>query len=201
VRDDDRGDGRLGRTSSSCRSAASAPGSRRPLSARRARTGRRSNSSDRTQLVAGDGKRHQGVGSTEPVKERKLPAFRRWSGTFGFESSEAGYPPFRAELGSEGRSSCPVEPIAGRPPSEDEGRAVLIGLEPGQELGPSGLGACVAARRDGRGGRRRDDSVTASAGTLLHFDPMSAMPCRRGTAARASSPTRPLAGEGHFREA
>jgi len=88
--------------------------------------------------------------------------------------------------------------------SEDEGRAVLIGLEPGQELGDHQVkehawllvadGAVEVAAGD--------DSVTASAGTLLHFEPDERHAVSAGDGgARLLLLLAPWPGEGHFREA
>jgi quercetin dioxygenase-like cupin family protein len=86
--------------------------------------------------------------------------------------------------------------------SEDEARAVLVGLEPGQELGDHQvkehawvLVADGAVRVDAGG-----DSVEATAGTLLHFEPDE----RRSVSALDSGARillllAPWPGEGHYR--
>jgi quercetin dioxygenase-like cupin family protein len=86
--------------------------------------------------------------------------------------------------------------------SEEPGRAVLIGLEPGQELGDHQVkehawllvvdgSVAVAAG---------DDSVDAPAGTLVHFEPDERHSVSAGdSGARLFLLLAPWPGEGHYR--
>jgi quercetin dioxygenase-like cupin family protein len=86
--------------------------------------------------------------------------------------------------------------------SEEPGRAVLIGLEPGQELGDHQVkehawllvvDGSVAVAAD-------DDSVDAPAGTLVHFEPDERHSVSAGDGgARLFLLLAPWPGEGHYR--
>jgi len=86
--------------------------------------------------------------------------------------------------------------------SEEPGRAVLIGLEPGQELGDHQVKEhawllVVEGSADVEAG---GESVEASAGTLVHFEPdeRHSVSARDG-GARLLLLLAPWPGEGHFR--
>jgi quercetin dioxygenase-like cupin family protein len=87
--------------------------------------------------------------------------------------------------------------------SEQPGRAVLVGLEPGQELGDHQVkehawllvaDGSVLVEADG-------ESVAAGSGTLLHFEPdeRHAVSARNG-GARVLLLLAPWPGEGHYRD-
>ncbi|HET6657130.1 MAG TPA: cupin domain-containing protein [Gaiellaceae bacterium] len=85
--------------------------------------------------------------------------------------------------------------------SEDEARAVLIGLDPGQELGDHQVkehawlfvvdGAVVIANADGE--------VEAPAGTLAHFEPDERHAVSSEGGAKILLLLAPWPGPGHFR--
>ena len=86
--------------------------------------------------------------------------------------------------------------------SEEPGRAVLIGLEPGQELGDHQVKEhawllVVEGSVDVEAG---GESVEASAGTLVHFEPdeRHSVSARDGVA-RLLLLLAPWPGEGHYR--
>jgi quercetin dioxygenase-like cupin family protein len=86
--------------------------------------------------------------------------------------------------------------------SEAEGRAVLIGFEPGQELGEhqvkehAWLVVVDGTVRVEAGG----ETVEASAGTLLHFEPDERHAVSAGDGeARILLLLAPWPGEGHYR--
>jgi quercetin dioxygenase-like cupin family protein len=87
--------------------------------------------------------------------------------------------------------------------SENEGRAVLVGLEAGQELGDHQVKehAWVLVTEGDVDVDAGGESVTAGTGTLLHFEPDE----RHAIAARDSGARlllllAPWPGEGHYRD-
>jgi quercetin dioxygenase-like cupin family protein len=85
--------------------------------------------------------------------------------------------------------------------SEDEARAVLIGLDPGQELGDhqvkehAWLLVVDGAVRIGAGG----EDVEAPAGTLAHFDPDERHSVSSTDGAKILLLLAPWPGAGHYR--
>jgi quercetin dioxygenase-like cupin family protein len=85
--------------------------------------------------------------------------------------------------------------------SEDEARAVLLALEPGQELGDhqvkehAWLVVVDGSARIGGGG----DELEAGVGTLVHFEPDERHFVRSEGGARILLLLAPWPGEGHFR--
>jgi quercetin dioxygenase-like cupin family protein len=85
--------------------------------------------------------------------------------------------------------------------SEDEARAVLIGLDPGQELGDhqvkehAWLLVVDGAVRIGAGG----EDVEAKAGTLAHFDPDERHSVSSADGAKILLLLAPWPGPGHYR--
>jgi quercetin dioxygenase-like cupin family protein len=85
--------------------------------------------------------------------------------------------------------------------SEDEARAVLIGLEPGQELGDhqvkehAWLLVVDGSARIRAGGEELD----ASTGTLAHFEPDERHSVSSDVGAKILLLLAPWPGEGHFR--
>jgi len=86
--------------------------------------------------------------------------------------------------------------------SEQPGRAVLIGLEPGQELGDHQVKEHAwvyvvdgEAQVDSDG-----ESVTAGPGTLFHFEPDERHAVTAPSGARILLLLAPWPGEGHYRE-
>ena len=85
--------------------------------------------------------------------------------------------------------------------SEDEARAVLLVLEPGQKLGDhqvkehAWLIVVEGSARIGRGG----DELEAGVGTLVHFEPDERHFVRSEGGARILLLLAPWPGEGHFR--
>jgi quercetin dioxygenase-like cupin family protein len=85
--------------------------------------------------------------------------------------------------------------------SQDEARAVLIGLDPGQELGDhqvkehAWLLVVDGAVRIGAGG----EDVEAPAGTLAHFDPDERHSVSSTDGARILLLLAPWPGAGHYR--
>ena len=86
--------------------------------------------------------------------------------------------------------------------SDDEGRAVLIGLEPGQELGDHQVKEYAYVHVvDGEvevsaGG----ESLAAPAGTLLRFEPDERRAVASSAGARILLFLAPWPGEGHYRD-
>jgi quercetin dioxygenase-like cupin family protein len=85
--------------------------------------------------------------------------------------------------------------------SQDEARAVLIGLDPGQELGDhqvkehAWLLVVDGAVRIGAGG----EDVEAPAGTLAHFDPDERHSVSSADGAKILLLLAPWPGPGHYR--
>lgn len=85
--------------------------------------------------------------------------------------------------------------------SEDEARAVLVGLSPGQELGDHQVKEhawvlVVAGRAQIRAGGEEIDGVT---GTLAHFEPDERHSVRSDEGAKILLLLAPWPGEGHYR--
>jgi quercetin dioxygenase-like cupin family protein len=85
--------------------------------------------------------------------------------------------------------------------SDDEGRAVLIGLDPGQELGLHQVKEyaylhVVAGEVQVSAG---DETLTASAGTLVRFEPDERHAVSAPAGARILLFLAPWPGEGHYR--
>ncbi len=85
--------------------------------------------------------------------------------------------------------------------SEDEARAVLIGLEPGQELGDHQVKEHAwLLVVDGRARiESRGESVDAEPGTLVAFEPDEVHAVATDTGARVLLFLAPWPGEGHYR--
>ena len=85
--------------------------------------------------------------------------------------------------------------------SEDEARAVLVGIDPGQELGDHQVKEHAwvlvvnGSARIGAGG----ESVDAPAGTLAHFEPDERRSVSSETGAKVLLLLAPWPGEGHYR--
>jgi quercetin dioxygenase-like cupin family protein len=85
--------------------------------------------------------------------------------------------------------------------SEDEARAVLLALEPGQKLGDhqvkehAWLVVVEGSARIGGGG----EELEAGVGTLVHFEPDERHFVRSESGARILLLLAPWPGEGHFR--
>jgi len=85
--------------------------------------------------------------------------------------------------------------------TEEEARAVLIGLEPGQELGDhqvkehAWIVVVHGTARIGSGG----DEVEAGVGTLVHFEPDERHYVRSDGGAKLLLLLAPWPGEGHYR--
>lgn len=85
--------------------------------------------------------------------------------------------------------------------SEDEARAVLIGLDPGQRLGDhqvkehAWLLVVSGSVRIGAGG----ETVDAPAGTLAHFEPDERHSVSSGDGAKVLLLLAPWPGPGHYR--
>jgi quercetin dioxygenase-like cupin family protein len=85
--------------------------------------------------------------------------------------------------------------------SEDEARAVLVGLDPGQELGDHQVKehawiVVVAGTATFRAG---DDTVEAPAGTLVRFEPDERHSVSTETGAKLLLLLAPWPGPGHYR--
>jgi quercetin dioxygenase-like cupin family protein len=85
--------------------------------------------------------------------------------------------------------------------SDDEGRAVLIGLEPGQELGDHQVKEyaylhVVGGEVEVTAG---DGVLTAAAGTLVRFEPDERRAIAAPAGARILLFLAPWPGEGHYR--
>ncbi len=85
--------------------------------------------------------------------------------------------------------------------SEDEARAVLVGLEPGQELGDHQVKehAWLVVTEGSVQVESGDESVEAGAGTLLHFEPDERRSVSARDGARIVLLLAPWPGEGHYR--
>jgi quercetin dioxygenase-like cupin family protein len=85
--------------------------------------------------------------------------------------------------------------------SEDEARAVLVGLEPGQELGDhqvkehAWIVVVDGSAEIGAG----DERVDARVGTLVHFEPDERHYVRSTAGAKILLLLAPWPGEGHYR--
>jgi len=86
--------------------------------------------------------------------------------------------------------------------SEDAGRAVLIGLDPGQELGDHQVKeyAFLQVIDGGVEIEAGGDKVSAPAGTLVHFDPDERRAISSTSGARLLLFLAPWPGEGHYRD-
>ncbi len=86
--------------------------------------------------------------------------------------------------------------------SEDEGRAVLIGLDPGQELGLHQVKEFAFLHVvDGEVKiTAGDETPTAPAGTLVRFEPDERHAVASAGGARMLLFLAPWPGEGHYRE-
>jgi quercetin dioxygenase-like cupin family protein len=85
--------------------------------------------------------------------------------------------------------------------SDNEGRAVLIGLDPGQELGDHQVKECaflvvVEGRVRVEAGR---ESIEAGAGTLFRFEPDERRSVSTESGARILLLLAPWPGAGHYR--
>jgi quercetin dioxygenase-like cupin family protein len=86
--------------------------------------------------------------------------------------------------------------------SDDEGRAVLIGLDPGQELGDHQVKEYAFLHVvDGEVQiTAGDETLAASAGTLIRFEPDERHAVSSPGGARMLLFLAPWPGEGHYRE-
>ena len=87
--------------------------------------------------------------------------------------------------------------------SDDEGRAVLIGLEPGQELGDHQVKeyAYLHVIVGEVAIRAADEAMSAPAGTLVRFEPDERRAVSSPGGARILLFLAPWPGEGHYRDA
>src|SRR5262249_59971529 len=85
--------------------------------------------------------------------------------------------------------------------SDDEGRVILIGLEPGQELGDHQVKEhAFVAVMDGKAEITADGAtVTAEPGMLFFFDPDERHSVSTAVGARLLLLLAPWPGEGHYR--
>jgi quercetin dioxygenase-like cupin family protein len=85
--------------------------------------------------------------------------------------------------------------------SQDEARAVLIGLEPGQELGDHQVKEYAFVQVvDGEAQiEAGGETVSAGAGTLVHFEPDERRAISASGGARLLLFFAPWPGEGHYR--
>ena len=93
------------------------------------------------------------------------------------------------------------EPVARRPRSEDEARAVLVGLDPGQELGDHQVKehAWIVVVDGSATFRAGAEEVEAPAGTLVRFEPDERHSVRTETGAKLLLLLAPWPGPGHYR--
>jgi quercetin dioxygenase-like cupin family protein len=86
--------------------------------------------------------------------------------------------------------------------SEDEGRAVLIGLDPGQELGLHQVKeyAYLHVIQGEIGIEAGEERLSAPAGTLVRFEPDERHSVSSAGGARMLLFLAPWPGEGHYRE-
>jgi quercetin dioxygenase-like cupin family protein len=85
--------------------------------------------------------------------------------------------------------------------SEEEARAVLVGLEPGQELGDHQVKehAWLLVTEGSVQVESGGESLEAGAGTLLHFEPDERRSVSARDGARIVLLLAPWPGEGHYR--
>ena len=86
--------------------------------------------------------------------------------------------------------------------SEDEARAVLVGLDPGQELGDHQVKEHAwvdRRRRRGRRFRAGDEEIEAPAGTLARFEPDERHSVTSDGGAKILLLLAPWPGPGHYR--
>jgi quercetin dioxygenase-like cupin family protein len=85
--------------------------------------------------------------------------------------------------------------------SEDEARAVLVGIDPGQELGDHQVKEHAWLLVIGGSARisAGDEVVDAPAGTLVHFEPDERRSVSSEGGARVLLLLAPWPGEGHYR--
>ena len=85
--------------------------------------------------------------------------------------------------------------------SEDEARAVLIGLEPGQELGDHQVKehAWILVVDGNARIRAAGEEIDAETGTLAHFEPDERHSVRTDEGAKILLLLAPWPGEGHYR--
>jgi quercetin dioxygenase-like cupin family protein len=85
--------------------------------------------------------------------------------------------------------------------SEDEARAVLVGLDPGQQLGDHQVKehAWIVVVDGHATFRAGDDEVEAAAGTLVRFEPDERHAVRTETGAKLLLLLAPWPGPGHYR--
>jgi quercetin dioxygenase-like cupin family protein len=85
--------------------------------------------------------------------------------------------------------------------SEDEARAVLVGLDPGQELGDHQVKehAWIVVVDGSATFRAGDEVIDASAGTLVRFEPDERHSVRTQSGAKLLLLLAPWPGPGHYR--
>ncbi len=85
--------------------------------------------------------------------------------------------------------------------SEDEARAVLVGLDPGQELGDHQVkeNAWIVVVDGSATFRAGDEEVEAAAGTLVRFEPDERHSVRTDGGAKLLLLLAPWPGPGHYR--
>jgi quercetin dioxygenase-like cupin family protein len=101
-----------------------------------------------------------------------------------------------AEIETPGGSRSPVVLR-----SEDEARAVLVGLDPGQELGDHQVKehAWIVVVEGTATFRAGDETVEAPAGTLARFEPDERHSVATGSGAKLLLLLAPWPGPGHYR--
>ncbi len=101
-----------------------------------------------------------------------------------------------AEIETPGGSRSPVVLR-----SEDEARAVLVGLDPGQELGDHQVKehAWIVVVAGSATFRAGDEQIEASAGTLVRFEPDERHSVGTDSGARLLILLAPWPGPGHYR--
>jgi quercetin dioxygenase-like cupin family protein len=85
--------------------------------------------------------------------------------------------------------------------SEDEGRAVLVGLDPGQELGDHQVKehAWIVVVSGAAEVSASGETVAAPVGTLVHFEPDARHAVRSAEGAKILLLLAPWPGPGHYR--
>ena len=85
--------------------------------------------------------------------------------------------------------------------SEDEARAVLVGLDPGQELGDHQVKehAWILVVEGAVQIRAGGEALEAQTGTLAHFEPNERHSVRSDSGAKILLLLAPWPGEGHYR--
>jgi quercetin dioxygenase-like cupin family protein len=100
------------------------------------------------------------------------------------------------EIDTPGGSRSPVVLL-----SEDEGRAVLVGLDPGQELGDHQVKehAWIVVVDGSAVFEAGGETIDGPVGTLVHFEPDERHSVRSEGGAKILLVLAPWPGEGHYR--